>query len=97
MVIFLFIVKKGSDNAKKIRRISKEEIKQQLIDYLINSDKIETEELNEKTDKVEKYEDAATIVKSTKKQYIQKNHFYASRIIKEKFLEDSKRRKSSSN
>ena len=42
MVIFLFVVKKGSDNAKKIRRISKEEIEQQLIDYLINSDKIET-------------------------------------------------------
>ena len=62
MVIFLFVVKKGSDNAKKIRRISKEEIKQQLIDYLINSDKIETEELNEKADKVEKYEDAAALL-----------------------------------
>ena len=62
MVIFLFVIKKGSDNAKKIRRISKEEIKQQLIDYLINSDKIETEELNEKADKVEKYEDAAALL-----------------------------------
>ena len=62
MVIFLFVVKKGSDNAKKIRRISKEEIKQQLIDYLINSDKTETEELNEKADKVEKYEDAAALL-----------------------------------
>ena len=62
MVTFLFVVKKGSDNAKKIRRISKEEIKQQLIDYLINSDKIETEELNEKADKVEKYEDAAALL-----------------------------------
>ena len=62
MVIFLFVVKKGSDNAKKIRRISKEEIEQQLIDYLINSDKIEIEELNEKADKVEKYEDAAALL-----------------------------------
>ena len=62
MVIFLFVVKKGSDNAKKIRRISKEEIEQQLIDYLISSDKIETEELNEKADKVEKYEDAAALL-----------------------------------
>ena len=62
MVIFLFVVKKGSDDAKKIRRISKEEIKQQLIDYLINSDKTETEELNEKADKVEKYEDAAALL-----------------------------------
>ena len=59
---YFFVVKKGSDNAKKIRRISKEEIKQQLIDYLINSDKIETEELNEKADKVEKYEDAAALL-----------------------------------
>ena len=62
MVIFLFVVEKGSDNAKKIRRISKEEIKQQLIDYIINSDKIEIEELNEKADKVEKYEDAAALL-----------------------------------
>ena len=60
---FLFIVKKGSDNAKKIRRLSKEEIKQHHIDYLMNSDKIEIEELNEKADKVEKSEDAANIMK----------------------------------
>ena len=59
----MFIVKKGSDNAKKIRRLRKEEIKQHLIDYLMNSDKIEIEELNEKADKVEKSEDAANIMK----------------------------------
>ena len=47
----MFILKKKcSDEAKKIRRLSKEEIKQQLIDSLIKSDKIETEELNEKVD-----------------------------------------------
>ena len=46
-----------------IRRLKKEEIKQQLINSLINSHKIETEELNEKADKIEKSEDAADIIK----------------------------------
>ena len=50
VVIFCLQLKKGSDGAKKIRRLIKEEIKEQLIDSLINSDKIETEELNEKVD-----------------------------------------------
>ena len=60
----MFIAKKkGSENARKTRRLSKEEIKQQLIDSIINSNIIETKELNEKADKVEKSEDAATIIK----------------------------------
>ena len=86
VVIFLFIVKKGYETAKKIRRLSKEEIKQQLIDSIINSDIIETEELNEKADEVEKSEDAATIIKQYKEIIRTKRKtFYASRIIKEKF------------
>ena len=37
----------------KIRKLSKEELKQQLIDsFIINSDKIETEELNDKAIKI---------------------------------------------
>ena len=57
--IFLFTAK----NTKKVRRLSKEEIRQQLIDSIINNDIIETEELNEKADKAEKPEDSAAIIK----------------------------------
>ena len=59
-------MKNGSDNTRKIRRFTREEIKQQLIDSFINSDKMETEELNEKADKVEKSKDVAIIVKEYK-------------------------------
>ena len=54
---------KSSENDKKTRRLNKEEIKQQLIDSIINTDIIETEELNEKADNAEKSEDAAAIAK----------------------------------
>ena len=59
-------MRKGSDNAKKIRKLCKKEITQQLSNSLISSDKIETEEPNEKADKVEKSEDVATIIKGCK-------------------------------
>ena len=60
-------MKNDSDNTRNIRRFTKEEIKQQLIDSFINSDEMETEELNEKADKVEKSKDVAIIVKEYKK------------------------------
>ena len=63
MVIFCLQLKNGSKNTKQTRRLSKEEIKQQLIDSIFNNDIIETEELNEKADKVEKLEGAAAIIK----------------------------------
>ena len=64
VVIFLFTAKTSSENAKKTTRLSKEEIiKQQLIDPIINSDIIETEELNEKVDKADTSDDAAAIIK----------------------------------
>ena len=55
--------KKGSENAKKTRIFSKEEIKQQLIDSIVSNDIIKTEELNEEADQAEKPEDAAAIIK----------------------------------
>ena len=54
---------KGSENTKKTRRLTNEEIKKQLIDSIINNGIIETEELNEKADEVEKPADAAAIIK----------------------------------
>ena len=47
-----------------IRKLSNEEIKQQQIDSITNNDIIETEELKEKADKVEKSKDATTIIKA---------------------------------
>ena len=56
-------LQKGSENTKKTRRLSKEEIKKQLTDSIVNNDIIETEELNEKTNNAEKPKDAAVIIK----------------------------------
>ena len=63
VVIFCLQPQKGSENTKKTRRLTNEEIKKQLIDSIINNGIIQTEELNEKADKVEKPEDAAAIIK----------------------------------
>ena len=54
---------KGSDNAKKTRRLDKDEIKKQLIESMINNDIIETNELNKKAEEVQKPEDAAAVIK----------------------------------
>ena len=65
----MFVAKKKNwDNAKRIRKLTKEEIKQQRIDSLINRNKIETEKLNEKADAVEKSDDATTIIKDNKEK-----------------------------
>ena len=64
-VIFCLQLRRGSENTKKTKRLATEEIKKQLINSLVNNDRIETEELNEKVDRVEKPKDAADI----KKQY----------------------------
>ena len=54
---------KGSENVKKTKWLNEEEIKQQLIDSLLNNDTIKTEELNGRAEKVKKPEDAADIIK----------------------------------
>ena len=46
------------------KRLATEEIKKQLIKSLVNNDRIETEELNEKVDRVEKPKDATDIKKT---------------------------------
>ena len=63
MVIFSLQLQKGSENTNKAKRLIKEEIKKQLIDSTVHNDIIETKELNEKADKVEKPEDAAAVIK----------------------------------
>ena len=58
---------KGFENGKKTRRLSKEEFKRQLIDSIINTDIIETEELNEKDVKAEKSEMTAAMIEQHEK------------------------------
>ena len=53
----------NSENSRKIKRLKKEDIKQQLIDFLNNNDTIETEEQNEDANKAKKPKDAADIIK----------------------------------
>ena len=50
-------------NSTKTKRLNKDEIKEQLLPSLSDSKKDETEDLNEKADKVEKCEDSAIINK----------------------------------
>ena len=98
MVIFCLQLQKGSENTKKTRRFSKEEIKKQLINSIVHNDITETEELNEKTDKREKPKDAAAVINNMKILSGPKRRtLYPFCIIKEKCSKDSRTRKSSSN
>ena len=62
VVVFCLQLQKDSDK-KKARRLNEEEIKKELINSITINDKIETEELNEKSEKIEKPEDATAIIK----------------------------------
>ena len=61
MILRLFFVYSCGEVLKT--RPKKEEIKKQLIDSMIRTNIVETEELNEKADKVEKPEDTADVIK----------------------------------
>ena len=63
LVIFCFQLWRGSENTKKTKRLNEEEIKEQLIDPLVKNHTTKTEELKERSEKVEKLQDAAEIIK----------------------------------
>ena len=56
-------MKKDSDSTKQSSRLSKEEIKKQLIDSFVYNENINTKDLNELEDRVEGYEEAMIIIK----------------------------------
>ena len=57
-------MKKRSDSTiQSSRRLSKKETKKQLIDSLVYDDKINTEDLNMRVNRVEDYEEAMNIIK----------------------------------
>ena len=96
-VYFLFLVTKGFENVRKTKRLNEEEVKQQLIDSLVNNETIETEELNERAEKVDKPENATNIIKEyeeilcTKRKSIITVAYHQGKVFsrfreKEKFL-----------
>ena len=72
MVYWLFFVFGGKKDIKKMKQLSKEEVEQLLIDSLVNNDTIETDELNERAEKVDKYGDAANIIKEYEEIFVRK-------------------------
>ena len=88
MVIFCYSYKKVPKILRRKEDLLKEEIKQKLIDSIINSDVIETEELNEKANKVEKPEDTAAVIKQyediirTKKKNIISIAYHQGKLFK---------------
>ena len=86
---------KGSENAKKTKRLSHEELKKQLIESMVNNDMVETEELNKKAEEVKKPEDAAAVIKQyegiirTKKKGIISIAYHQGKVFK-KFKDKEK-------
>ena len=70
--MFCLQLQEGSENTKKTKRFSKEEIKKQLIDSITNNDIFKTEELNENAAAIIKqYED---IIRTKKKNISKAYH-----------------------
>ena len=94
VVIFCLQLCGGSENNKKTRRYNKEEMKKQLINSIVNNDKIETEQLNENVKKTEKPEDAAAVTKQyedirTKKKKFIFIAFHQGKVFK-RFMDKEK-------
>ena len=96
MTIFCSYMRKGDfGNTIYNERLSKNEIRKQLIDSLTENEKVETEELNGKADKMEKCEDAANVIKESKDIICTKKRtLYVLPISKAKSSRDSKRKPS---
>ena len=69
-----------SENAKKTNRLTKDEIKKELISSMVNNDVIETAALNEKADRVEKLEDAIAVVRAQEDIIRTKKGYYMHRV-----------------
>ena len=54
---------KNSETSKNSKRLEKNKIKRQLLDSMATNNAVEIKELNDRTDKVEKPEDAPEIIR----------------------------------
>ena len=68
MVIFCLQVWKGAADSKKTKRLSKDDIKKQLLESIIINEAVEPEELNREMEGVQDPEEAAMIIQ--KYEYI---------------------------
>ena len=86
---------KGAADRKKTKRLSKDEIKKQLLESIIINQFVESEKLNKKMEDIQGSEEAAEVIKQyeyiikTKKKGIINNAYYKGR-----FLKDLRRKKS---
>ena len=62
----------NSENRKKTKRLNKDGIKKQLIEPITINNTVEIDDLNKLAEKVEKPEEAADIIKNTRKFFAQK-------------------------
>ena len=74
--LFFLQIWGGLEKTKKTKRLSKEEIKKELIDSMVNNDIIETAELNEKADNAKKAEDATAVIKQYENIIRTKEEYY---------------------
>ena len=95
MVIFCLQVWKGAADSKKTKRLSKDEIKKQLLESIVINEVVECEELNREVEGVQDPEEAAkviqkyeNIIKTKKKGIISMAH-HQGKVCK-KFKEKEK-------
>ena len=86
---------KGAADSKKTKRLSKEEIKKQLLESMIIDEVVESEELNKEAEEIQKPEEAAEVIKQyeyiikTKKEGIRSIEYYQGKVFK-RFKEKKK-------
>ena len=86
---------KVAADSKKVKRLSKEEIKNRLLESLIISEVVEPEELNKEAEEIQQPEEAAKVIKQyediikTKKEGIISIGYYQGKIFK-RFKENEK-------
>ena len=75
-------------DSKKTKRLSKEEIKQQLLESMIINEVVVSEELNKEAEEIQKPEEAAEVIKQyeyiikTKKEGIRSIEYYQGKVFK---------------
>ena len=79
---------KGAADSKKTKRLSKEEIKKQLLESIIINEVVESEELNKEAEEIQEPEEAAEVLKQyeyiikTKKKGIISIAYYQGKVFK---------------
>ena len=87
MAIFCLQVWKGASDSKKTKRLSKHDIKKQLLESMIINEVVESEELNREAKEVQDPEKAAKLIQKyenikTKKRGIVSIAYHQGRVFK---------------